>query len=432
MIYFVIINLYDMTNFKKSKTDNQRKIAQRKIFLLGVLFMFLWSVSPDLFSQGNWTQFRGNERNGISQATGLIYDWPESGPEKLWAKNIGSGFPEVVVDNGQAYILAGDTVGKGYEYVEAFDAETGKENWKTKIDSLYIEVDGWGHGPRSTPALDSENIYCLSGFGKLKALSAKTGNVIWSVDLPADFGSTQPRWGYTSSPLLIDDILLLETGGKEEKAYTTFDKKSGKAIWSKGVGVSGYNSPAIATIESHTHIVFAADTMLHAYNVKGDLLWSYKMPMRFPTAMPVFIPPNKIFVSSVSKAGGFIIQVDNNKPTEVLASKTMQNNWSSSIFHEGFLYGFTRARLQCVSAETGELKWSQRGFGKGSLIKVDNKLIVMSDQGKVMVVDPSPDKYTELGSFQALTGKSWTAPSFAEGKLFVRNLTQLACFKLTK
>ncbi|MCF8374668.1 MAG: PQQ-like beta-propeller repeat protein [Bacteroidales bacterium] len=421
-----------MTNFKKSKIKNQRIITPRRIFALCVLFMFLWTVSPDLFSQTNWKQFRGNSRNGISNETGLLLEWPESGPQLLWAKNIGSGFPEVVVDDSKAYILAGDTVDTGYEYVEAFDANTGKEIWKTKIDSLYIEVDGWGHGPRSTPALDSENIYCLSGFGKLMALSVKTGDILWLVDLPIDFGSTQPRWGYTSSPLLIDDILILETGGKEEKAYTAFDKKSGKAIWSKGVGGSGYNSPAIATIENHVHIVFAADTMLHAYNVKGDLLWSYKMPMRYPTAMPVFIPPNKIFVSSVSKAGGFVIQVDNNKPTEVLASKTMQNNWSSSIYHDGYLYGFTRARLQCVSAETGELKWSQRGFGKGSLILVDNKLIVLSDQGKVIVVDPSHEKYKELGSFQTMTGKSWTAPSFADGILYVRNLTQMACYQLSK
>ncbi len=408
-----------------------------KISLVSLLcFAMALFISFPVFAQNNsdksWKQFRGNMRNGISTETGLLKKWPKSGPELVWKKEIGQGFSEIVVSENIAYLLAADSTKGGFEYLSAYNISSAKELWKTNIDSLYFEVDGWGHGPRATPVIDNQTIYCFSGLGKLAAYSIKDGAELWKVDFAIEFESKIPRWGFSSSPILVDDILIVETGGTKKRAFTAFDKKTGKTIWSKGEGPTTYSSPTIATIDNKTQIVFANDTMLYSYDVNGAEIWSHRIPLRSPHTMPVFIQPNKFFISMVSRVGGIIIEVNDNKASEFLTSRTMQNNFNTSCYYNGYLYGFTRTKLQCVSAETGEKKWSHRGFGEGSLILVDNKLLVLSDQGELNMIEASSDAFKLLGTVKAMEGKSWTAPSFADGKIFVRNLTEMSCYKLTK
>jgi len=134
----------------------------------------------------------------------------------------------------------------------------------------------------------------------------------------------------------------------------------------------------------------------------------------------------------MGRTGSFIIEVNDNKVQEVLTTRSMMNNFNSSCYHDGYLYGITKAKLVCISAETGEQKWSERGFGSGSLIIVDGKLLVLSDQGLLTLAEAKPEAYVALGSVQAIEGKSWTAPSFANGNVYVRNLSQMASYKLVK
>ncbi len=407
-----------------------------KTLVAGLSVIFFMAFSITAFSQENkssgWSQFRGNLRNGQNIETQAIEALPETGPQLLWTKSVGNGFPEVASAAGTAFIFSSDSLEGGYEYLAAVEIETGNQRWKTRVDSLYFEVDGWGHGPRATPVVDDAAIYCLSGFGKLTACSIKDGSKIWVVDIPKEFGSVQPRWGYSSSPLIIENFLILETGGAETKAYTALDKKTGKTIWSKGTGEAGYNSPTMVNINGQNQIVFVADSMLFAYDLAGNQLWDFKMPFRQPTAMPVFISPDKFFMSTVSDVGSFMIQIKNNTATQLWANTAMQNEWSTSCYYNGFIFGISKTKLVCISAETGEMKWGQRGFGKGSLIILGDKLIVLSDQGLITIAEASSEKFTKISSFQALHGKSWTAPSFADGKLFVRNLSTMSCFKLIK
>lgn len=408
-------------------------IKKAIITALAVFGIFLHVSLPAQDYQANdWTQFRGNQHNGIVRDAEIVTSVPETGLEKRWTKNVGNGFSEVTVLSGVAFVFSSDSLNGGYEYLAAFDAETGKDLWKTRIDSLYFEVDGWGHGPRSTPATDGEMIYCLSGRGRLTALTFKEGKEVWSKFLPTDFGAVQPRWGFSTSPRLYENFLILETGGSENRAFTAFDKKTGSVVWSKGSGIAFYNSPMMAVLENQLQFVFTQDTMMYSYNKEGDMLWSYRMPLRFPYSQPVFVAPDKFFVSALSDTGSFLIQVKNNQVQKLWSSDAMQNEWSSCIYHDGFIYGFSKGKLICISAEDGLLKWGQRGYGKGSLIMVGDVLVVLSDQGVVVLVEPSPEKFTKLATFKAMEGKSWTAPSFAEGKLFVRNLSEMSVYKLIK
>jgi len=384
---------------------------------------------PAVFAQHNetnsWVQFRGINRNGVSSDITI----PDKMPKLVWKKEIGMGFSEVTISNNRLYTMLGernDSV-SGSTFVAAFDAKNGSEIWRTKIDSTFFDVDGFGDGPRSTPAIGKDYIFSFTSHGKLTANALKDGKTIWQVDFVKEFGSTRPRWGFSASPVLVDGVLIMEAGGTDSRAFIAFDIKSGNVLWTKGNGNAGYNSPLVAEIEGKTNIIFANGRTLYSLTSKGDTLWTWAIPVGGPMAMPVVYDNNKIFISTLR--GGFVTaEIKNNTVTQLKTGPTMKNDYSSSLFYKGHIYGFNVASLQCISPETGKKMWTKRGFGKGSLIRVDDKLIVLSDKGKLAVVKAVPDAYNEIGRVQAIKGKSWTAPSFAGKHVFVRNLTEMACY----
>jgi outer membrane protein assembly factor BamB len=406
----------------------------KKFISLGLLAFFMLAQTIFSFAQQSsapeWNQFRGFNKNGTVDENVLPEKWPSKGLKMLWKKEIGHAFSEVVALGDKIYTMyseKSDSV-SGLEFVACFDAGTGGEIWKTKVDSIFIDVDGWGDGPRSTPAVDENIVYSFSASGKLTATSITDGKIVWQVDFVKEFGSVRPRWGFSTSPLLVDNILVMEAGGEDAKAFVAFNKKDGKLLWAKGKGNSLYNSASIAKIDGTTQILFANGSTLYSFNTKGDTLWTIKTSIRNPTAMPLFFDGNKIFLSNIHSKGFAIVEVTNNVAKVTTSGNTMKNDFSSCVYHNGYVYGFDVAALVCISVKSGEKKWTKRGFGKGSLIKVDDKLIVLSDKGKLIQVKATPDVYTEQGSMQAIRGKCWTAPSFANGKIYVRNLTEMACF----
>lgn len=380
----------------------------------------------------DWHQFRGSARNGCMAFAEDQYQWIEPSPLLLWSKEIGSGFSEVVSVGEHVYLMMAEKTDSvsGWENLVCLESETGNEVWRTRIDSIFIDVDEWGDGPRSTPAVDEETVFCFSASGKLAAINRSDGQLLWTVDFVSEFGSTVPRWGYASSPLLLPNLVIMEVGGKNQYGFAAFDKKSGATAWKNGIVNASYNSAIAAEINGTTQVIFVNGSNLFAYDVHGDSLWSYTMPLRSPMALPLFIPPNKILVSAANDAGSFIIEINENKPVSVMESTRLRNDWSSSCYKDGYIFGFNVATLICMDAVSGERLWFKRGFGKGSLLLVNDRLVVLSDQGDLTVLEANPEAYTEIAAFEALQGRSWTAPSFANGKLFVRNHTGMACFQM--
>ncbi len=398
-----------------------------------LLALYLMLQTPISFAQesADWTQFRGPERSGISNETITDSQAGDPAPELIWKTDIGCAFSEITIAGNKLYTTLSEKVDSrsGWEYMAAFDAKTGKELWRNKIDSIFIDKDDFGDGPRSTPLIGKNAIYSFSSYGKLTAHSKTDGKQIWQVDFIAKFGSTTPRWGFSSSPVLVDGVLIIEAGGTEERAFTAFDPTTGKLLWAKGKGNASYCSPLVAEIDGQTQIIFANQKTLSSYNSKGEILWTYAMKMNGPTAMPTLVEGNKIFVSTVRSSGFIVVEVKNNTVTELVNAPTMKNDYSSTLYYDGHFYGFNVAALQCISAETGEKKWTKRGFGKGSLILVGDKLLVLSDKGLLIQVKATPIAYIEQRRFQAIVGKSWTAPSFVNGKIYMRNQTEMACYK---
>lgn len=406
----------------------------KQVTIYSSLFaLALMLQAPISFAQesDDWTQFRGPARSGISAETIADCLVGDPAPELIWKKDIGCAFSEITLSGDKLYTTLSEKTDSlsGWEYMAAFDAKTGEEIWRNKIDSIFIDKDGFGDGPRSTPLIGENTIFSFSSYGKLTAHSKTDGKQLWQVDFIKEFGSTLPRWGFSSSPVLVDGVLIMEAGGTDERAFVAFDQNTGKLLWAKGKGNASYCSPLVAEIEGQTQIIFANQKTLSSYNSKGDMLWSYTMKMNGPTAMPTLVDSNKIFISTVRNSGFEIVEVKNNTVTEVLQASTMKNDYSSTLYYDGHFYGFNVAALQCISAETGEKKWTKRGFGKGSLILVGDKLLVLSDKGLLIQVKADPKAYTEQRRFQAIKGKSWTAPSFVNGKIYLRNQTEMACYK---
>lgn len=406
-----------------------------------ILSLIIYDVSAGSSAEGHrdgtagqvsWHQFRGMNRDGSITDSHADAGRQAKDLTLLWKHEIGSGFSEVVIAGDRIYTLMAEKTDSitGTEYLVCLDAHSGLEKWRIPIDDIYIDEDEWGDGPRSTPVVDDDMIYCFSGSGRLVAISLASISSVWSVDFVEKFGSTTPRWGFAASPLLVDNMLIIEVGGQQEHAFMAFDKYTGAQIWAAGSAAAAYNSPITANIDSTEYIVFVNGSNLYAFDKEGTQLWTFTMPLRSPMALPLFIEPNMIFVSAANDAGSFIIEVVDGQPNQILTSNQIRNDWSSSSYHDGYIYGFNVATLQCMDASNGVRKWLKRGFGKGSLIAVNESLIILSDTGTLSLAKINTEAYLEIASIDVMEGRSWTAPSYSDGKIYVRNHSQIACIQI--
>lgn len=371
----------------------------------------------------DWPQFRGPNRDGISTEPGGLKEWPAGGPRVLWKIPLGEGFSQVVTAQNRLITLVGQG---GDEVAVALDAVTGKQLWRVRIDSKY-ESDQ-GNGPRSTPTVDGDKVYVLSASGKLAALKTANGQTVWQHDLRSEYGARVPQWGISTSPLVEGNLLLVNVGGTGNKSVVAFDKATGKPVWTSQSNGAGYSAPIGITVRGVRQlIVFAADSVLSLAPKDGKLLWQVPWETDYDVnaAAPIFYPPDKLFISSGYDTGAalFQIKVTGNQVSaaEIWRSRDMKNQFSSSILHNGTLYGFDNGTLKALDAATGAERWKQRGLGHGSLILAAGNLIVLSDRGTLALLEATPKEYKQLGAIRVLEGKCWTAPTLANGRLYLRN-----------
>lgn len=389
----------------------------------------------------DWPQWRGPDRNGISHETGILKEWSDGGPRVLWRVPLGEGFSGISVARGRVYTMfsEGDD-----EFVICLDASNGEEIWRFRSDSTYYESEG-GNGPRATPTIDEEFLFTVSAQGKFYALSCATGEEVWSYDLIRDFNSYMPRWGFSSSPLVEGNMLLVEVGGNNGKFIVAFNKTNGDVLWSSHMDKLGYASPIAVTIGGVRQlIVFAGLRLLAVSTDNGELLWTYPWRTgRFDVhaATPIFIAPDKIYISSAYGKGSAVVQVKvMDSPEsgsrikmgveEIWKSEKIQNRLSTSVLHDNHLYGFHKTILKCIDANTGTEKWKARGFGEGTLILAEDHLIILGDRGKLGLVEATPAAFNEVASAEVLSGLCWTVPTIANGRLYARNEKEMVCLDM--
>jgi outer membrane protein assembly factor BamB len=400
-------------------------IFTRKTILICLLIISAiaaWAAPPD------WPQWRGPNRDGISKET-ILKSWPAEGPKVLWKAPSGEGYSGIVVANGRIYTIH---AARADELAVCLDAASGKELWRFVIDRAF--QNDQGNGPRSTPAVDGDLVYALSAQGKLAALNAKTGAKVWSHDLRSEFGGKIPTWGVSTSPLVDGDLILVDVGGSGDNGVMAFNKKSGSVVWKAATDLPGYSAPIAVTVNGVKQYLFFTGTALVSVSpTNGKKLWSHPWRTSYDVnaATPVFIPPDKVFISSGYNVGAAVLKIKGIQVEQVWRSQVMRNHWASPVLLGDYLYGFDEATLKCINVNTQEEKWATRGLGKGALIYADGHLIVLSERGKLLLVEAKPDAYLEKASVQVLRGRCWTVPTLANGKLYVKNQEEIVCFDVS-
>ncbi len=377
----------------------------------------------------DWPQFRGPGRDGVARGETLAPAWPQEGPPVLWRRPLGAGYSGIAAARGRVYTMAaeGET-----EDVLCLDAATGGTLWRTPVGARF--VNDLGDGPRSTPTLDGDALYAVSTDLVLVALAVADGAVRWRRDLAAAFGARPLRFGYSASPLVDGDLLIVDVGGDQGRGVVAFDKGTGEVRWSGLDRSAAHSSPLVLELGGQRQYVFhrpiaEGQVGLVALAPGGAELWRHPVPSD-TLVMPLFVPPDRFFFSSgTALDGGTLVRVRASEGAfaveEVWKNHRMRNHFSNSVLVRDHLYGFDNATLRCLDAASGEIRWAMRGFGKGSLIAAGDRLLVLGDKGNLALVAADPEAYRELGRFQAMAGRSWTAPTLADGRLYLRDQDEL-------
>jgi outer membrane protein assembly factor BamB len=363
----------------------------------------------------DWPKFRGPDHNGISKETGWSANWPAEGPKKLWKAKVGIGFASFAVSNGKAY-----TVGNASDMdtVYCFDANTGAEIWKqshpAKLDPKYYEG-----GPSATPTVEGNRVFTFAKRGVARCFDATKGTVVWSKDLAEELKAAMPTWGFAGSVLIDGELALFNVGS----AGAALDKTSGKVVWSSGASESGYSSLVPFDSGGKRAIAMAIKQDVIALNVAdGKELWRFPWKTQHDVnAADPILSGEKVFISSGYGHGGGVFNVSAKPPQKIWENKNMRNHFNSSVLWKGHLYGVDENQLRCLVFESGEVKWTDKITGKGSLMLADGKLIVLGEKGELMVADASPDGFKPSARSQVLGGKCWTAPVLANGRIYCRN-----------
>ncbi len=392
--------------------------------------IILLSLSAEIAAQagGNWPQWRGPNRDGISQETGLLKQWPADGPPLAWkTTGAGNGYSSLAIANGRLYTmgLRGDR-----EYVIAFDVATGKQVWATAHGGAYR--DSRGDGPRGTPTIDGESLYALGANGDLSSLDARTGRINWTMNILQKFGGSNPQWGISESPLVIGEKLLINAGGPGASVIA-LNKNDGTLIWKSQSDPAGYSSAMPVKVNNATQVVFFTHRRALGLDLaSGKFLWEYPRASNdvANVATPV-VRGNRIFVSSDYGTGAGLVEVKaDGTAQEVYFTKEMRNHHSSSILIGDYLYGFSSGVLTAMRFETGEVAWRDRSVGKGSLVYADGNLYALSENGVVGLVEASPASYREKGRFRIKQESlpTWTHPVVAGGRLYLRDQDTIYAF----
>ena len=383
-----------------------------------------------------WPQWLGPDRNGISPETHLFGDAPAF--NERWRVAADAGFSGLSVVGDRIYTM----YAKGqHEYAVCLDATTGIEIWTTRTGALFADSMG-GDGPRVTPTIVGDRVFTASAHSVLYSIDAETGDVVWARDLPAQLASARLSrydWGYSASPLVEDGRVLIESGGREGRSLAAFDTEDGSLLWTAGNDEMSYSSPIGITYDGRRQAVFfTAASLMAVAPESGQILWRHLWPtdMKINAATPVFVSPDKIFISTGYGVGSALVQLtasnDAITPTEIWKHKRMKNHFATSVYYQGHLYGFNESLLVCLNAASGEEEWKTRGYGKGSLIIADGHLVILGERGNLGIAVATPKAFRAKATYPVFDSRCWTNPSLADGHIYLRDENEIVCLNITQ
>ena len=380
-----------------------------------------------------WTDFRGPNRDGHYREMKILTDWPSDGLTELWRQRVGGGYASMVIAQGKAFTIEQR---RDREVVAAYDIGTGREVWTNSWPAHFQESMG-GDGPRATPTWHEGFLYALGATGEFRRLDAETGKVSWGLNILRDNGAGNITWGMSASPLIVDDKVIVLPGGASGSSVVAYDKESGKPVWKSLSDKTSYTSPMVVTLAGRRQLIVVSARRVAGLTVAdGTLLWDYPWETQYDinVAQPLILGENRFFISAGYGHGAAVVEVSTTQQgyaaRKIWGNIQIKNKFTSSVLHEGHIYGLDERILVCVDSATGERKWKSGRYGFGQLVLADGHLIVLSERGELALVKATPERHIELARFPAIQGKTWNHPAISGGWLLVRNTTEMACYKI--
>ncbi len=384
-----------------------------------VLWTLLLGLAAGATAQQNeWPRWRGPAANGTSSEVDWRTDALSGGPDIVWQASIGLGYSSVSIAGGRAFAM-GNSANR--DTVFAFDAQTGEEIWSFSYDCSR----GQYPGPRATPSVDGDRVYTLSRQGHVFCFASDSGDVIWQAHLVKDFRMRSPGWGFASSPVIHGDLVIFNTGA----SGMALDKHSGRRVWDSGRSGGGYSTPVVYDDDGRPRLAVLSNDALSGVEIdSGKVLWSIRWSTNPDVngADPVVFGTRAFLATGYGK-GSALIDFSG-KPRIEWESRLFDTHFSSFVLVDGYLYGNdgdarrpANGTFRSIDFYSGEEKWAFRG-GFGSLIAVDSYLIILNSIGEIIVAEVDPGRYREISRGALPRNQFWTPPSFAGGRLYIRNL----------
>ncbi len=377
----------------------------------------------------DFPQFLGPNHNAVITSIKLNTDWKEHPPELIWKQPIGDGWGGFAVVGNSAITQEQEDE---WEKVVCYDLLTGKEKWTHRDNARYYTALG-GLGPRATPTIDGEYVYTLGSTGILNCLNFETGARIWSTNIFEENKANKPPWGISCSPLVYDDLVILSAGGA-----IAYYKDTGDIAWKGHKHQSGYSSPTLLSFVGTEQVVLFDNGLVTSHNpVTGELLWKQSWPAAECAAQPTPLPGDKLLISTAYGIGSKLFQISRGNPSGDfsvnLLWETIQFKvkFSTIIYHDGYLYGLDDGIFACINADDGKRQWKRGRYGHGQTMLISDILLVLTESGELVLLEPNPNKHKELARFQAINGQTWNNPALVGNYLLVRNNREAACYRLS-
>jgi outer membrane protein assembly factor BamB len=402
------------------------------------------TVGPEDFAR-----FRGPNADGVSYGPALATDWKAQSPRVLWNQPSGGGYSGFAVA-GNVAVTVEQLPGK--EAVVCYDRATGRERWKYEYAAH--RGDAMGDGPRATPLIADGKVYSLGATGELVCVDGATGAKVWQTNILTDCGARNMQWGLSGSPLLVDDLIIVNPGidsearpeNRANMALAAYSRDKGKRVWAKGKRGTGYCSPELAKLGGREQILLFDAGGLSGVNPKtGDELWFYEWTTYsdMNTAQPLVIGDDRVFITSEASPGCAVVKVtasDGGKKwevEEVWRHKRFGAKYANPVVKDGYIYGLSNGFLVCLDAATGAVKWEKidgvgdKGYGVGQVLLRGDVLVVLTAFGEVRLVAADPSAPRTLARFAVFDKKkTWNTHALAGDQLFVRNQKDMACLQL--
>lgn len=378
-------------------------------------------------SETAWPGFRGSKRDGIVRGVKIKTDWSTAPPVQVWRRPVGPGWSSFAVDGDLMYTQEqrGDN-----EVVACYRASTGKPVWTHTDKARFFESNA-GAGPRATPTLANGRVYSFGATGILNVLDARNGKVIWTRNVAAETNTKIPIWGFSSSPLVTGDTVIVAAAGQ----LAAYETANGNRRWVGPAGGGSYSSPHLVTINGVAQVLLTSDGELTSVAVAdGKQLWQHQWAAN-TIVQPALMNDGNVLVTS-QESGLRRLALAHNS-----GAWTIQERWTSNglkpyfndfVIHKGHAFGFDGRILSCVDLNDGQRKWKGGRYGNGQLVLLSDQdlLLVLSEEGELALVQATADQFTEVAKFTAIQGKTWNHPVLVGDLLLVRNAEEMAAFKL--